>query len=248
MSTMKKTKKAILLALCAVLLVGASVAGTLAYLTSKTETITNTFTVGKVEITLDEFKTNAYGQKLNKSGDLWQSGQGENRISTGGNNYTLIPGQTYHKDPTLTLKKGSEACILFVKVKQPNEAARKIIHYELDLTEDQEWYVLTSAEGLDAGETLYYRRCAAAGNVDHSFPLLMNPTENFSNPDFDNGGFTIASGVTAEDLAELGGGIGNLEFTAYAIQQMGFPDGEEGVKEAWTALNAQINSAAAPTT
>ena len=44
---MKNAKKILVLLLCAVLLVGASVAGTLAYLTSQA-TVTNSFTVGKV--------------------------------------------------------------------------------------------------------------------------------------------------------------------------------------------------------
>ena len=50
---MKKAKKALALVLCAVLLVAGSVMGTMAYLTSKDEVV-NTFTVGKVGITLDE--------------------------------------------------------------------------------------------------------------------------------------------------------------------------------------------------
>ena len=49
---MKKVK-VLLLSLCAVLLVAASVLGTLAYLTSQ-DTVVNTFTVGKVKTTLDE--------------------------------------------------------------------------------------------------------------------------------------------------------------------------------------------------
>ena len=42
----------------AVLLVSLSVGATLAYLTSTTQTVKNTFTVGKVNITLDEVKVN----------------------------------------------------------------------------------------------------------------------------------------------------------------------------------------------
>ena len=57
---MKKKTKALMLVLCAVLLVTASVLGTMAYLTS-TEKVVNTFTVGKVAITLDEAKVNADG-------------------------------------------------------------------------------------------------------------------------------------------------------------------------------------------
>lgn len=61
---MKTKSKALLLTLCAVLLVAASVLGTMAYLTS-TDTVTNTFTVGKVEIKLDETDvTNPTGSRV----------------------------------------------------------------------------------------------------------------------------------------------------------------------------------------
>jgi predicted ribosomally synthesized peptide with SipW-like signal peptide len=52
---MKKMYKVMLLVLCAALLIAGSVMGTLAYL-KDTKSVTNTFTVGKVEITLDEAK------------------------------------------------------------------------------------------------------------------------------------------------------------------------------------------------
>ena len=48
---MKRTKQILSLALCAILLVSATVATTVAYLTSQ-DAVTNTFTVGKVAITL----------------------------------------------------------------------------------------------------------------------------------------------------------------------------------------------------
>lgn len=52
---MKKTSKALLLGLCAVLLVAASILGTMAYLTDNAK-VENSFTLGKVEITLTEAK------------------------------------------------------------------------------------------------------------------------------------------------------------------------------------------------
>ena len=54
---MKTRNKALVLTLCAVLLVVATVMGTLAYLTAETGPVTNTFTVGKVDIELKETKT-----------------------------------------------------------------------------------------------------------------------------------------------------------------------------------------------
>lgn len=98
-----KKSKAILMALCAVLLVAASVMGTLAYLTS-TDTVTNTFTVGKVEITLDEAKVSTDGTPV----------QGAARVDA--NEYHLLPGHTYTKDPIVHVAAGSSDCFLFVKV------------------------------------------------------------------------------------------------------------------------------------
>ena len=60
---MKTKSKALLLTLCAVLLVAASVMGTMAYLTSN-DTVTNTFTVGKVAIKLDEANVGTDGKVI----------------------------------------------------------------------------------------------------------------------------------------------------------------------------------------
>ena len=104
---MKTKSKALLLTLCAVLLVAASVLGTMAYLTS-TDTVTNTFTVGKVEIKLDETDvTNPTGSRVQA------------------NSYKLMPGTTYTKDPTVTVKAGSEESYVRMKVTFNN--AKEII-------------------------------------------------------------------------------------------------------------------------
>ncbi|MDO5041370.1 MAG: SipW-dependent-type signal peptide-containing protein, partial [Peptoniphilus sp.] len=97
---MKKTSKALLLGICAVLLITASVLGTMAYLTSQ-DTVTNTFTVGSVSISLDEK-------------DVDDSTPGEDRDKA--NKYNLVPGKTYDKDPTIHVANGSEKSYLFVKV------------------------------------------------------------------------------------------------------------------------------------
>ena len=102
---MKTKSKALLLTLCAVLLIAASVLGTMAYLTS-TDTVTNTFTVGKVEIKLDETDvTNPTGPRVQA------------------NSYKLMPGTTYTKDPTVTVLKGSEDSYVRMKVTFNNAAA-----------------------------------------------------------------------------------------------------------------------------
>lgn len=97
---MKTRSKALLLTLCAVLLVTASVLGTMAYLTSRDQVV-NTFTVGSVAITLDET-------------DVDNSTTGADRDQA--NSYKLMPGHTYTKDPIVHVDSTSEDCYLFVKV------------------------------------------------------------------------------------------------------------------------------------
>ena len=101
---MKTKSKALLLTLCAVLLIAASVLGTMAYLTSSAE-VKNTFTIGKVEIKLDV--TNPTGPRVTA------------------NSYKLMPGTTYTKDPTVTVKAGSEESYVRMKVTFNN--AKEII-------------------------------------------------------------------------------------------------------------------------
>lgn len=97
---MKTRSKALLLTLCAVLLVTASVLGTMAYLTS-TDEVKNTFTVGSVAITLDE--TDVDDSTPNAERDQ-------------ANSYKLMPGHSYTKDPIVHVASTSEDCYLFVKV------------------------------------------------------------------------------------------------------------------------------------
>ncbi len=101
---MKKAKKILVLLLCAVLLVGASIAGTVAYLTDTDNVVTNTFTVGEIEITLDEAMVDEYGRKI----------PGAVRVTE--NAYLLVPGCEYVKDPTVHVKNTSEDCYIFVTV------------------------------------------------------------------------------------------------------------------------------------
>ena len=96
-------KKTLTIILAFALVIAMSVAGTVAYLTSQ-DSVTNTFTVGKVAITLDEAKVDANGAAVTP----------EERVKT--NSYKLIPGHAYTKDPIIHVDANSEKCWLFVKV------------------------------------------------------------------------------------------------------------------------------------
>lgn len=88
-------KKMMALVLCVALVAVAAVGATMAYFTDTRE-VTNTFTVGKVEIALDEAKVTKDGVPV----------EGANRVL--GNEYKLFPGSTYTKDPTVTVGATSE--------------------------------------------------------------------------------------------------------------------------------------------
>lgn len=126
---MKKMSKVLLLVLCAALLVAASVMGTLAYLTHTTDPVTNTFTIGKVGITLDETDVDVYGVQ-----------DGDDRVTE--NTYKLIPGHEYVKDPIIHVDADSENCWVFMKLNNGlGEAAAIVIDADWTLVE-------TTADGV----------------------------------------------------------------------------------------------------
>lgn len=83
-------KKKVISIVAVVLVLCCAIGGTLAWLTDKTASVTNTFTVGDINIELTETTTN----------------------------YKMVPGNTISKDPKVTVKANSEACWLFVKVEK----------------------------------------------------------------------------------------------------------------------------------
>lgn len=121
---MKKKLTAVALIVCmlAIMLVGAS----LAYF-NDSKAVKNTFTAGKVNITLTETKTNAAGEPIDKdnktkeeAGDSFVAAKIEGGKLTDnnqpGNSYKLYPGMTVTKDPTITLVEGSEEAYIAAKI------------------------------------------------------------------------------------------------------------------------------------
>ena len=88
-------KKGLALVLALTLLVVGVVAGTLAWLTAKSDTVVNTFTTSDIEVKLEETKGTTV---------------------TGGKEFKMIPGYELEKDPKAWVVAGSEDCYLFVKL------------------------------------------------------------------------------------------------------------------------------------
>lgn len=192
---MKNTKKVLLGGVAALALVGTSVFGTYMYLTSKTDKVTNTFTVGKVAITLDEADTDEYGAKLYvKEGELVTDKTDTVADRVQANEYKLIPGHNYLKDPTVHVSSESEDSWLFVKVENGIsniEADKKIA----DQMADKGWSLV--------------------GTETNVYAYKDKVTKNDNIKVFD--GFTLTNSATVESYANA-----SITITAYAVQADGF--------------------------
>lgn len=210
---MKTTKKALLFTFCAVLLVVASVLGTMAYLTSS-ETVTNTFTVGKVNIDLDE-------AKVDKNGDVVSP---EERVKA--NTYHLLPGHEYVKDPTVTVEAGSEESYvrMIVTINEQSDLDAIFAPNGLPLGNffggvSSEWTLYSETENADDTRSYEFRYketvAAPDGDVvlDDLFETIKVPGE-----------------ITKEQLETISDL--KIEVEAHAIQADGFADADA----AWAAF------------
>lgn len=213
---MKTKRKALLLTFCAVLLVVASVLGTIAYLTAN-DTVTNTFTVGQVAINLDEAKVTEDGEAVTPA----------ERVKA--NRYKLLPGHTYAKDPTVTVLKGSESSyikmtVTFTMAKEldtifaPDGAKLTSIFKGYD---GDKWIAKGDTKDATANTRTYefwYKEAVGAPTTDVKLDAL-----------FDS--ITVPNDITGKQLAT----IKDMTITvnAYAIQADGF----ETAKDAWDAFS-----------
>ena len=137
--------KTLVALLSLVLLLGCSLSGTLAWLADKTDPVTNTFTVGDIDITLVETTTD----------------------------YKIVHGVNIAKDPKVTVEADSEACWLFVKVDEDNwptftESDGTTTTRKVNYTIAQGW------EPLEGESGVYYRQVGASDNAQEFYVLADN--------------------------------------------------------------------------
>lgn len=210
---MKTKTKALGLVMAAVLLVTATIFGTMAYLTD-TDEVVNTFTVGSVAIKLDEAPVGTDGKAI--AGD---------RVKA--NSYKLLPGHEYDKDPTVTVKQGSESSYVRMLVTISNASELKEVFGANFLPENyvEGWDSATwIASGITENTTdntityeFRYKETVAAPTADVVLDDLFES-------------FTVPGTVDNDQLAKLS----NMTITvvAHAIQADGFAD----ANAAWTAF------------
>lgn len=187
--------RGLMLVLALALIVGVAGGATFAWLTAKTDPVVNTFTYGDINITLAE--------------------------STG-SDYKIIPGVNIGKDPKVTVKAGSEACWLFVKVEEENwptltyvDGEKTVRKVNYDIADG--WTKGDETNNIPAN--VYYR-VVDASKANQEFPVLKDNKITVSN--------TLTKIEINEKLTETP----KLSITAYAIQK----DGMDSAAKAWAAI------------
>ena len=171
------SSRAFIALLALVLVIGCVAGGTVAWLVAKTDTVVNTFTYGNINIALAE---------------------------TTGTNYKVIPGTVIEKDPKVTVKAGSEACYLFVKVEKVGMFTG--MSYEIA----DGWMALEGENGV------YYRQVGSV-TADTSFEVIKGNK------------ITVSSDLTKENIPTANP---TLKITAYAVQQENIADAATAWKAA----------------
>lgn len=223
---MKKKTKILWLVLAAVLLVATSILGTMAYLIDSKEVV-NTFTVGKVNIKLDEAKVNTAGVPVDEDVepvDLEEAPRVDN------NDYHLLPGHTYVKDPTVTVLEGSDESYVRMLVTINNKTALDTIFAPTGVNlatifegYHSSWGTPIETSNVSENTRTYefrYSTTIAALGANFELPALFTAIK-------------IPSTITGDDLAMLDDF--KITVVAHAIQADGFAD----AAAAWAAFDAQ---------
>ena len=145
-------KKGLALVLALTLLVVGVVAGTLAWLTAKSDTVVNTFTTSDIEVKLEETKGTTV---------------------TGGKEFKMIPGYELEKDPKAWVVAGSEDCYLFVKLDWANNTYTSGETTKNYLT----WAIANGWEPVPDETNVYYRTVTSAqmssnNGETNAYPIL----------------------------------------------------------------------------
>lgn len=234
---MKRRTKALLLSFSAVLLVVASVLGTMAYLTDK-DSVVNTFTVGQVKLKLDEAKVDDNGDPVDKDGNKVDDLADAERVKA--NNYHLLPGHTYTKDPTVTVLAGSEKSYvrMMVTVKFEKALDEDILATGLDsifIGYDAENWNRVGKSVSDDNKSITYEfryKETVSGKVESEGTVTDQANELpalFT-------GFTIPGEWNNATMAAIG--KFEINVTAHAIQADGFDTAEK----AWGAFDNQMKA------
>lgn len=193
-----KARKVLIAGLLLVLVVGATILGTIAFLQDQTAAVTNTFTVGSLfaptgNIVLNESRavagTDAGVYTLDPDTKVMQ------------NAYTIVPGVNVPKDPEVTVTKLGVNAYLFIEVV---DATPDTITWTIDSA----WTLLSGVTGPNGGAVYYIDSELTPTGTDagQSYGVITGDIVNVAG----------THAANAEDT--------NIVFYAYLCQSGGFAD------------------------
>lgn len=237
-------KKSLIMLVCALMIVSSVAFGTIAYLTDRAG-VTNRFTIGNVDIVVDETEVDDEGVPVPVDPDPDNPDPDDPYKRTEEENeYPLIPDSEYIKDPTLTVKAGSEEAYVRMVVTITNAAELKEIFAELQLL-----YPLKYPNGFVPGDFVTGRdntKWVYTGEMQENAVLntftlefryfeTVKPTDTEDvvlPPLFET--IKIPGELTNAHLSQLTEFV--IDVDGHAIQTTGFTT----AAEAWAAFDAQM--------
>ncbi len=233
----KLIRNILVLSLAAVILVTATVFTTIAYLIS-TAKVSNVFTVGEVAIEMYESVLTPDGKAPLNPGT---------KKTADSNSYSILPGETYCKDPTVYIKGGSKDTILFVKARNQisnieipanNDKGLKTMRQQM---EENGWrrvaktsigdyiYVYAGEDVISDGNNNTFGTVIPTSNDTTSIDLFHSFTID---PNCNTDAYKLAQGAA-------------VTITAYAIQGSSFCEGnavtKQNVVDAWNAIVGKVD-------
>lgn len=220
-----KFTKILCLVMGAILLVTGTVAVTLAYLKDETLAVTNTMSVGKVEIDLDEVDVDLDGIPVPNAPRVRE------------NEYKLVPGSTYTKDPLIKVEAGSENCYVFFGL-HIDESVKNVLdnNGKFDDGKDKSIFDQMAKNGWTRLNNGTNDVTTTIDNVEYAIYYyrteveIEGKTEAITLPTFES--FTVRSDVEIDDNAQ-----GEIKAMAFAIQSTNL----DSVLAAWEAGWEQPN-------
>lgn len=203
-------KKTLTIALAFVLVIAMSVAGTFAYLTAKTEVVTNTFTVaaitGENGLELKEHEA------VKDTDGTYKLGE---KLVTENAYENIVPGVELPKDPFVTadIGEGVSAYLYVEVVDTLNEG----LTYKMTA----DWTELTDVTGNNGGKVYLYKNAAITADVNEVDIL-------------DGSKIDVANELNVTE----GNGLGSLSFYAYLCQSAGFTSATEAYNTCFATTGA----------
>lgn len=214
-------KKSLVTMVASLALVGAvGVGSTLAYLSSTTGTLVNSFSTASgytgdeqavqiQETNVDTNKKTSFGETV---------GEGENAKKFTGNAYTdLLPGDSVTKDPNVLLGTNSIDSYVFIKLEGADELEAtdydKVVEKEFAIEglNTTNWEKVYTPDGANLDGIYVYKTVDENGTADYKVTAGTKTADLFT-------GVAYNKDITVELTADQNAALSKIELTAYAVQ------------------------------